>query len=119
MRAIRPPGPDDVVRGQYQGYRQRRASPPIREVETFAAVRLKIDSWRWSGVPILIRAGKSLPRPPTEVLVRFRRAARDRPPIIPLDCSQDYVRIRFNPEEIIAIGAVVRKEGEDDGFAAG
>ena len=75
LRAIQPLGPDDVVRGQYQGYRREKGVAPDSQVETFAAVRLKIDSWRWAGVPILIRAGKSLPKTATEVLVRFQPAA--------------------------------------------
>ncbi len=114
LRAIEPLGPDDVVRGQYQGYRKEKGVAPDSQVETFAAVRLKIDSWRWAGVPILIRAGKSLPKTATEVLVRFHTPPQRTFARHSLDCSNNYVRIRFNPEEIIAIGAVVRKEGEDD-----
>ena len=116
LRAIRPLGPDDVVRGQYRGYRREKGVAPDSQVETFAAVRLKIDSWRWAGVPILIRAGKSLPKTATEVLVRFNPPPQRSFAKHPLDCSNNYVRIRFNPEEIIAIGAVVRKEGEQDGL---
>ncbi len=81
-------------------------------METFAAIRLRIDSWRWSGVPFLIRAGKCLAKTATEVLVQFQRPPQKTFAEHVLDCSQNYVRIRFNPDEIIAIGAVVRKEGE-------
>ena len=75
LRAVRPLGPDDVVRGQYEGYRREKGVAPDSEVETFAAVRLHIESWRWAGVPFLIRAGKSLSKTATEVMVRFHAAA--------------------------------------------
>ena len=116
LRAIDPLTPDDVVRGQYQGYRREKGVAPDSQIETFAAVRLRIDSWRWAGVPILIRAGKSLAKTATEVMVRLHPPPQRAFAKHPLDCPQNYVRIRFNPEEIIAIGAVVRKEGEEDGL---
>ncbi len=116
LRAIRPLEPDDIVRGQYQGYRREKGVAPDSQVETFAAVRLTIDSWRWGGVPILIRAGKSLATTATEVLVRFHQPPQRSFADHSLSCSQNHVRIRFNPEEIIAIGAVVRKEGDDVGL---
>ncbi len=114
LRAIRPLGSATVVRGQYRGYRQEKGVARHSEVETFAAVRLELDSWRWSGVPILIRAGKRLATTATEVMVQFhcppqRFIARQS-----LDHTHNYVRFRFNPEELIAIGAAVRKEGEDE-----
>ena len=71
LRAIRPLGPDSVVRGQYAAIARKKGSPPTRQVETFAAVRLEIDSWRWADVPFLIRAGKCLAKTATEVMVRF------------------------------------------------
>ncbi len=116
LRAIRPLEPDDVVRGQYDGYGREKGVEPDSQVETFAAVRLQIDSWRWAGVPFLIRAGKCLAKTATEVLVRFEPPPQGSFAGHTLDCSQNYIRIRFNPEEIIAIGAVVRKEGEADGL---
>jgi glucose-6-phosphate 1-dehydrogenase len=116
LRAIQPLGPDDIVRGQYRGYRKEKGVAPESNVETFAAVRLKVDSWRWAGVPILIRAGKSLPRTATEVLVRFNPPPQRSFAKHSLDCSSNHVRFRISPEEIIAIGAVVRKEGEQDGL---
>ncbi len=67
----------DVVRGQFRGYRQEPGVAPDSQVETFAALRLEIDSWRWAGVPFYIRAGKCLPVTCTEVVVRLRRAAED------------------------------------------
>ncbi|MGP0064901.1 MAG: glucose-6-phosphate dehydrogenase [Isosphaeraceae bacterium] len=116
LRAIRPLGPDDIVRGQYQGYRREKGVAADSQVETFAALRLNIDSWRWAGVPILIRAGKSLAKSATEVMVRFHAPPARSFAKHTLDCSNNYVRIRFNPEEIIAIGAAVREEGEHDGL---
>ncbi len=116
LRAIRPLQPDDVVRGQYDGYRREKGVEPDSQVETFAAVRLHIDSWRWAGVPFLIRAGKCLAKTATEVFVRFEPPPQGSFAGHTLDCSQNYIRIRFNPEEIIAIGAVVRKEGEGEGL---
>jgi glucose-6-phosphate 1-dehydrogenase len=112
LRAIRPLEPDHVVRGQYVGYLQEKGVAAHSEVETFVAVGLQIDSWRWSGVPFLIRAGKCLAKTSTEVMVRLHSPPQRCVATQSLDHSHNYVRIRFNPEEIIAIGAVVRKEGE-------
>ena len=74
FRAIRPLNPDDVVRGQYEGYRQIDGVAPDSDTETYVACRLHCDTWRWAGVPIFIRAGKRMPITSTEVVVRFRRA---------------------------------------------
>ena len=114
LRAIRPLEPASVVRGQYRGYREEKGVAADSEVETFAAVRLEIDSWRWADVPFLIRAGKCLAKTATEVMVRFHSPPQRYIANQSLDHSHNYIRIRFNPEEIIAIGAVVRKEGEED-----
>ena len=114
MHAIRPLDPAHVVRGQYQGYRDEQGVARNSQVETFAAVKLEIDSWRWSNVPFLIRAGKRLAKTATEVLVRFHSPPQRFVATQSLDHSHNYIRIRFNPEEIIALGAVVRKEGEDE-----
>ncbi len=114
MRATRPLEPGSVVRGQYQGYCQNKGVAAGSQVETFAAVRLEIDSWRWSGVPFLIRTGKHLAETATEVMVRFRSPPQQSFANQSLDHSHNYIRFRFNPEEIIALGAVVRKEGERD-----
>lgn len=114
LRAVRPLGHEDVVRGQYEGYRDETGVAADSTVETFAAVRLYIDSWRWAGVPFLIRAGKSLKKTATEVMVRFHTPPQRSFAGNTLDCSNNYLRIRFNPEEVIAMGAVVRKEGDRD-----
>src|SRR6202140_2374897 len=73
FRTIPPLDPKHVVRGQFEGYKKEEGVAPNSTVETFAAVRLQINSWRWSGVPFLIRAGKCLPVSSTEVLVKLRK----------------------------------------------
>ena len=75
FRSIPPIKPSQVVRGQFTGYRNEPGVAPDSKVETFAAVRLEVDSWRWAGVPLLIRAGKCLPVTATEVLVQLKRAS--------------------------------------------
>ncbi len=108
FRMIRPLSPDDLVRGQFRGYRQEVGVAPDSRVETFAAVRLAVDSWRWEGVPFLIRAGKRLAATTTEVLVKLLR-----PPLRKL-CPDEmnYVRFRLSPDVTIAIGARVKQPGE-------
>jgi glucose-6-phosphate 1-dehydrogenase len=114
LRAVKPLDPQTTVRGQYRGYRDENGVAKDSQVETFAAVRLEIDSWRWADVPFLIRAGKRMAKTATEVLVRFHSPPQRYIADQTLDHSHNYIRIRFNPEEIIALGAVVRKEGEKD-----
>src|SRR6202046_144808 len=72
MRAIRPLKADDVVRGQYEGYRKVPGGAPGSPVETFVAIKLEIDSWRWAGVPIYVRAGKLMPVTCTEAVIEFK-----------------------------------------------
>jgi glucose-6-phosphate 1-dehydrogenase len=108
FRQIRPLTPDSLVRGQYRGYRGEKNVAPDSTVETFAALRLHIDSWRWEGVPFLIRAGKRLAVTATEVRVSFRR-----PPLLMVaEGETNYVRFRLSPEVVIAIGVRVKKPGE-------
>jgi glucose-6-phosphate 1-dehydrogenase len=114
LRAIRPLDPASVVRGQYTGYRKEQGVAAYSEVETFAAVKLAIDSWRWSDVPFLIRAGKCMAKTATEVMVRLHSPPQRYMATQSLDHTHKYIRIRFNPEEIIAIGAVIRKVGEEE-----
>src|SRR5262249_29687708 len=73
LKAIPPLEAKDLVRGQFRGYRKEKGVAPDSQVETFAALRLDVHSWRWQGVPFYIRAGKSLPVTCTEVVVRLRR----------------------------------------------
>ena len=108
FRAIRPLDPDDLVRGQFRGYRKEPGVAPNSTVETFAAVRLHVDSWRWEGVPFFIRAGKSLAKTTTEVLVTLRR-----PPLVKLSPAEtNYVRFRLQPDVVIGLGARVLKPGD-------
>jgi glucose-6-phosphate 1-dehydrogenase len=108
FRAIPPIDPAKLVRGQFQGYRQEKGVAPESQVETFAAVRLEIDSWRWEGVPFFIRAGKNLPVTATEVRVVLRRPPLQRP----APHHGNYVRFRLSPELQIALGARVKQPGE-------
>jgi glucose-6-phosphate 1-dehydrogenase len=108
FRAIRPLSPQDLVRGQYAGYRDEKGVAPDSTVETFAALRLFIDSWRWEGVPFFIRAGKRLAASFTEVLVTLKRAPVRRSG--PEDAN--HLRFRLSPDVIIAVGARVKKAGD-------
>jgi glucose-6-phosphate 1-dehydrogenase len=111
LRAIRPLVPDQVVRGQYRGYRREEGVSRDSQVETYAAMRFAIDSWRWSGVPFYVRAGKHLPVTATEVMVEFHR-----PPHLvfpePMPAASNYLRFRLGPDMAIAIGARVKRGGE-------
>jgi glucose-6-phosphate 1-dehydrogenase len=109
FRQIVPLDPVDLVSGQFRGYRQEPGVSPNSYVETFAAVRLAIDSWRWEGVPFLIRAGKCMPVTTTEVVVEFKR-----PPLVKLAPGKgNYVRLRLSPDVTIAVGAQVKTPGEE------
>jgi len=108
FRAIRPLRAEDVVRGQFAGYRDEDGVAPGSTVETFAALRLYIDSWRWDGVPFFIRAGKRLPVSVTEVLVTLKR-----PPLRHRASEEtNHLRFRLSPDVTIALGARVKKPGE-------
>jgi glucose-6-phosphate 1-dehydrogenase len=111
LKCVRPLTPNDVVRGQYDGYRDEDGVAPDSTVETYAAVRCHVDSWRWFGVPWVIRVGKTLPVTATEVCVRLKRPAlRVYDPIGRDDTN--YVRFRISPEVAVAIGARVKESGE-------
>jgi len=111
FRAIEPLQPDSVVRGQFRGYHEEPGVAAGSTVETFAAVRLEVDSWRWKGVPFLIRAGKSLPLTATEVHVDLKR-----PPLSPLSPKEsNYLRFRLGPKITISLGARVKKPGTEFG----
>ena len=77
ISALRPLTPKDAVRGQYEGYREVDGVDPTSTVETYVAIRLALDSWRWADVPLLIRAGKNLPVTATEVSIRFKPVPYD------------------------------------------
>ncbi len=111
LDSIRPLTPDDAVRGQYRGYLDVPGVAPASTVETFVAVRLSIDTWRWGGVPVLIRAGKHLPVTATEVLVDLHRPPQqvfDEP----LPPDGDYLRFRLTPDMSISLGARAKRPGE-------
>jgi len=110
LKEIAPLGPDSIVRGQFAGYRREKGVAPNSQVETFAALRLGINSWRWHGVPFYIRAGKELPVTCTEVIAQLRRppavySATPPPP--------NYLRFRISPDVAIALGVMVKSPGEE------
>lgn len=108
FRAIRPLRPEDVVRGQFDGYRDEPGVAARSTVETFAAVRFTLDTWRWEGVPFLVRAGKHLPVTATEVVVKLKR-----PPLTHLAPGQgNTVRFLLTPKLDIALGVQVKTPGE-------
>lgn len=111
FNAMRPLAPEDVVRGQFRGYRDEPGVAPHSTVETFAAVRLFIDSWRWADVPFYIRSGKCLPLTATEVLVEFKQPPRNTFNESAPGLS-NYLRLRLSPEVVIALGARVKLPGE-------
>jgi len=110
LRAIPPLEPRNVVRGQFRGYRNENGVAPNSQVETFAALQLEIDSWRWRGVPFYIRAGKSLPVTCTEVLVQLHQ-----PPTMyqGFDLKPNYCRFRISPDVTLAFGLNVLAPAED------
>lgn len=108
LKSIAPIDPENIVRGQFRGYLDEPGVAKGSRTETFAALRLDIDSWRWAGVPVYIRAGKSLPVTCTEVLVRLRRA----PKIFPTRAgAPNHFRFRISPDTTLALGATIPDEG--------
>ncbi|HXD41309.1 MAG TPA: glucose-6-phosphate dehydrogenase [Ramlibacter sp.] len=113
FRAMRPLTPDDVVRGQYAGYRQEKDVASDSDVETFCAVRLFIDSWRWAGVPWCLRSGKMLPHTLAEVLVQLHAPPQQLfDDSHPSDDRANYVRFRLQPVSAIALAARVKHPGK-------
>jgi len=112
FRAMRPLDPACVVRGQFRGYRDEKGVAPDSRVETFAALCLHIDTWRWAGVPFYIRAGKCLPLTTVEVRVGLKC-----PPLAIFDeispATSNYFRFRLSPEVVISAGARVKRHGEE------
>jgi glucose-6-phosphate 1-dehydrogenase len=109
LKAIPPIEANNLVRGQFRGYREEKGVAPDSKVETFAALKLEVDSWRWRGVPFYIRAGKNLPVTCTEVLAGFQK-----PPAVIGDaaCSRNHLRFRISPEMTIAVGTTVMSPSE-------
>jgi len=111
LKAVRPIDPTCAVRGQYVGYRDVPGVHPGSTVETYIAVRLFIESWRWEGVPIYIRAGKNLPVTATEVSVEFRRPPRETfGELVPGGSA--HMRFRLGPDMAIGMGLRVKQPGE-------
>jgi glucose-6-phosphate 1-dehydrogenase len=110
LKAIPPLEGKNLVRGQFRGYRNEKGVAPDSKVETFAALVLEIDSWRWKGVPFYIRAGKCLPVTCAEVVIRLRQ-----PPTMFADSNltPNYFRFRISPEVTLALGMNVVAPGED------
>ncbi|MEO7189684.1 MAG: glucose-6-phosphate dehydrogenase [Vicinamibacterales bacterium] len=113
FKAMRPLDPSEVIRGQFTGYRAEPGVAADSNVETYAAVRLHVDSWRWSGVPIYIRTGKCLPVTATEVFVTLKHpphAVFDDVPATP----SNHLRFRLSPDVVIEIGARAKKPGDSN-----
>jgi glucose-6-phosphate 1-dehydrogenase len=110
LKAMPPLEAKQIVRGQFRGYRKEPGVAPNSQVETFAALQLEIDSWRWRGVPIFIRAGKCLPVTCAEIVVRLRQ-----PPTMyeGFDLKSNYCRLRISPDITIAIGANIIAPGTE------
>jgi len=110
LKAIAPIAERDLVRGQFRGYRYEKGVASDSKTETFAALKLEINSWRWKGVPFYIRAGKCLPVTCTEIVGKFRKP----PSLIPAEVlKENHVRLRLNPEVTIALGMMVLTPGEE------
>ena len=112
LKGIRPLQPWEVIRGQFRGYRDEPGVDPNSQTETFVALKIEINSWRWKGVPFYIRAGKSLPVTITEVLVKLRQPPAVFSAVAP---PANYFRFRVTPDLMIAVGAFVKKAGDQAG----
>jgi glucose-6-phosphate 1-dehydrogenase len=109
LKAVPPLEAKNLVRGQFRGYRKENGVAPDSKVETFVALQLNVDSWRWQGVPFYIRAGKSLPVTCTEIVIRLRE-----PPVVFPNCcrARNYFRFRVSPNVTAAFGLTVMDQGE-------
>lgn len=114
FQAMRPLQADDIVRGQYVGYREEAGVAAESDVETFCALRLFIDSWRWQGVPWYLRSGKCLAVKAAEVLVQLKpppqRLFDDSAPV---DGRANYLRFRLSPNTAVALAARVKRTGKE------
>ncbi|MEO7010638.1 MAG: glucose-6-phosphate dehydrogenase, partial [Caldimonas sp.] len=116
FHAMRPLVPGDMVRGQYVGYRSEKDVAADSDVETYCALRLHIDSWRWAGVPWYLRSGKMLPNTAAEVLVQLRPPPQklfdDSQPVLPVDGRANYLRFKLQPVSAIALAARIKRPGK-------
>jgi glucose-6-phosphate 1-dehydrogenase len=111
LRNVRPLSVDNMVRGQFRGYRDEPGVAKDSYMATYAALRLWVDSWRWEGVPFFVRAGKSLSMTCTEVMIELKNP----PPVVfsePAPSVGNHVRFRLSPQVVIAIGARAKRPGE-------
>ena len=106
FRSIPPIEATNVVRGQFTGYRKEPGVAPDSKMETFAAMRLEVDSWRWAEVPFLIRTGKCLPVTATEVFVQLKN-----PPLRRVQDGANYLRFRVGPDLSLNLGARIKRPG--------
>jgi len=110
LKAVGAIEPRHLVRGQFRGYRSEKGVAPHSNVETFAALKLFIHSWRWQGVPFYIRAGKCMPVTSTEVVIRLRKP----PAIIPgAKLTSNYLRFRISPDVTVAVGMMSKTPADD------
>jgi len=109
LKAIPPIEESNLIRGQFQGYLDEHGVAKDSKTETFAALRLEINSWRWKGVPFYIRAGKCLPLTCTEILAKFRK-----PPTLLPDSvlTENHLRLRLSPDVVIAMGLMSLAPGD-------
>jgi glucose-6-phosphate 1-dehydrogenase len=111
LRTVRPMSVEGMVRGQFNGYRNEPGVASDSYMGTYAALRLYVDSWRWEGVPMYVRAGKSLKATTTEVFIEFKNP----PQVVFPEAAPDrgnYVRFRLSPDVVIALGARAKRPGE-------
>jgi glucose-6-phosphate 1-dehydrogenase len=111
LRTVRPMDAERIIRGQFRGYRDEPGVSKDSPVSTYAALRLYVDSWRWSGVPFYVRAGKHLSKTVTEVFVELKNP----PPVVFTEepaAAANYIRFRLGPQVAIALGARVKRWGE-------
>ena len=109
LKAIPPIEEKNLVRGQFQGYREENGVAKESQTETFAALHLEINSWRWKGVPFFIRAGKCMPVTCTEILAKFRKP----PTLIPDSIlTENHLRLRLSPDVVIAMGLMSLAPGD-------
>ncbi|MGK2897480.1 MAG: glucose-6-phosphate dehydrogenase [Burkholderiaceae bacterium] len=113
LAAMRLLGADDILRGQYMGYRDEAGVANDSDVETFCALRVHVDSWRWGGVPWYLRSGKCLPATACEVVVRFKRPPQDLFADSAVREDANYLRFRLSPNATIALGARVKRAGKE------
>jgi glucose-6-phosphate 1-dehydrogenase len=110
LKAIAPLDKSNLVRGQFRGYRSENGVAPDSQVETFAALKLEIHSWRWQGVPFFIRAGKCMPVTCTEILLRLRRPPTTYPVA---GLATNHMRFRVNPDTTLAFGLMAPKPSDE------